>query len=84
MKLNSTTEMMPCSFRHFTDIHPFVPLDQALGYTELFEQLEKDLCEITGYDKVITIYKLKDIRLRVNILDFSKSLSFWFITNFFV
>ncbi|ODM96036.1 Glycine dehydrogenase (decarboxylating) [Orchesella cincta] len=52
MKLNSTTEMMPCSFRHFTDIHPFVPLDQTLGYRELFEQLEKDLCEITGYDKI--------------------------------
>lgn len=52
MKLNSTTEMMPCSFRHFTDIHPFVPLEQALGYRELFEQLERDLCEITGYDKI--------------------------------
>lgn len=52
MKLNSTTEMMPCSFRHFTDIHPFVPIDQTLGYRELFEQLEKDLCEITGYDKI--------------------------------
>ncbi|CAG7817350.1 unnamed protein product, partial [Allacma fusca] len=52
MKLNSTTEMMPCSFRHFTDIHPFVPLEQALGYRDLFEQLERDLCEITGYDKI--------------------------------
>lgn len=31
MKLNSTTEMMPCSFKHFTDIHPFAPLDQSLG-----------------------------------------------------
>ena len=52
MKLNSTTEMMACSFRHFTDIHPFVPLDQARGYREMFEQLERDLCEITGYDKI--------------------------------
>jgi len=52
MKLNSTTEMMPCSFRHFTDIHPFVPIDQTVGYMELFEQLERDLCEITGYDKI--------------------------------
>lgn len=52
MKLNSTTEMMPCSFHHFTDIHPFAPLEQALGYRELFEQLERDLCEITGYDHI--------------------------------
>ncbi|XP_019868372.2 glycine dehydrogenase (decarboxylating), mitochondrial [Aethina tumida] len=52
MKLNSTTEMMPCSFKHFTDIHPFAPLDQTLGYHQLFAELEKDLCAITGYDKI--------------------------------
>lgn len=52
MKLNSTTEMMPCSFRHFTDIHPFAPIDQSTGYHILFQQLEKDLCTITGYDRV--------------------------------
>ncbi|KAJ8931698.1 hypothetical protein NQ314_015345 [Rhamnusium bicolor] len=52
MKLNSTTEMMPCSFKHFTDIHPFAPLDQSLGYHQLFAELEKDLCTITGYDKI--------------------------------
>lgn len=52
MKLNSTTEMIPCSFRHFTDIHPFVPVEQAKGYHQMFAELEKDLCEITGYDKI--------------------------------
>ncbi|XP_076038524.1 glycine dehydrogenase (decarboxylating), mitochondrial [Oratosquilla oratoria] len=52
MKLNSTTEMMPCSFPSFTELHPFVPTEQALGYRQLFEELESDLCEITGYDKV--------------------------------
>ncbi|XP_066992669.1 glycine dehydrogenase (decarboxylating), mitochondrial [Anabrus simplex] len=52
MKLNSTTEMMPCSFRHFTDIHPFAPLDQSLGYQQLFEELQNDLCAITGYDRI--------------------------------
>ncbi|XP_026485782.1 glycine dehydrogenase (decarboxylating), mitochondrial [Vanessa tameamea] len=52
MKLNSTTEMMPCSFKHFTDIHPFAPLDQCQGYHTLFEELAKDLCAITGYDRV--------------------------------
>ena len=29
-----------------------MPEDQAEGYRELFEELEKDLCEITGYDKI--------------------------------
>ncbi|XP_026328372.1 glycine dehydrogenase (decarboxylating), mitochondrial [Hyposmocoma kahamanoa] len=52
MKLNSTTEMMPCSFKHFTDIHPFAPLDQCQGYHILFEELANDLCAITGYDRV--------------------------------
>lgn len=32
MKLNSTTEMMPCSWKEFANIHPFVPLEQTLGY----------------------------------------------------
>uniref|UniRef100_A0A4W6EJZ0 Glycine cleavage system P protein n=1 Tax=Lates calcarifer TaxID=8187 RepID=A0A4W6EJZ0_LATCA len=36
----------------FANIHPFVPLDQAEGYQKLFRQLEKDLCEVTGYDKI--------------------------------
>lgn len=52
MKLNSTTEMMPCSFKEFTDLHPFVPKEQAQGYQLMFTELEKDLCEITGYDKI--------------------------------
>lgn len=52
MKLNSTTEMIPCSYRHFTDIHPFAPITQTEGYKLLFRELEKDLCEITGYDNV--------------------------------
>merc|ERR1719220_2377593 len=52
MKLNSTTEMMPCSFANFTNVHPFCPPEQALGYRMLFEELERDLCEITGYDHI--------------------------------
>lgn len=35
-----------------TQIHPFAPLEQAAGYQRLFDELEKDLCEITGYDKI--------------------------------
>uniref|UniRef100_A0A3Q3IRR8 glycine dehydrogenase (aminomethyl-transferring) n=1 Tax=Monopterus albus TaxID=43700 RepID=A0A3Q3IRR8_MONAL len=52
MKLNSSSELMPFTWREFANIHPFVPLDQAEGYQKLFRQLEKDLCEVTGYDKI--------------------------------
>lgn len=52
MKLNGTTEMMPCSFRHFTDIHPFAPLSQTKGYQQMFRELEHDLCAVTGYDRI--------------------------------
>lgn len=52
MKLNSTTEMMPCSLPGFTNLHPFIPVEQAKGYQKLFTELEKDLCAITGYDSI--------------------------------
>ncbi|XP_064476938.1 glycine dehydrogenase (decarboxylating), mitochondrial-like [Ornithodoros turicata] len=52
MKLNSTTEMMPSSFPQFANLHPFVPSDQSRGYKLLFEELERNLCEITGYDRI--------------------------------
>jgi len=42
----------PLSMPEFNSIHPFVPKDQVKGYMEMFDSLEKDLCEITGYDKV--------------------------------
>uniref|UniRef100_A0A8C6Q4U2 glycine dehydrogenase (aminomethyl-transferring) n=1 Tax=Nothobranchius furzeri TaxID=105023 RepID=A0A8C6Q4U2_NOTFU len=43
---------LPITWREFANIHPFVPLEQAEGYQTLFRQLEKDLCEVTGYDKI--------------------------------
>uniref|UniRef100_A0A4W4H5T6 Aromatic amino acid beta-eliminating lyase/threonine aldolase domain-containing protein n=1 Tax=Electrophorus electricus TaxID=8005 RepID=A0A4W4H5T6_ELEEL len=43
---------LPITWREFANIHPFVPLDQAEGYQQLFRQLERDLCEVTGYDKI--------------------------------
>uniref|UniRef100_A0AAQ4PU57 glycine dehydrogenase (aminomethyl-transferring) n=1 Tax=Gasterosteus aculeatus aculeatus TaxID=481459 RepID=A0AAQ4PU57_GASAC len=52
MKLNSSSELMPITWSEFANIHPFVPLDQADGYQILFKQLEKDLCEVTGYDRI--------------------------------
>lgn len=50
MKLNSTVEMIPLSWKEFGSIHPFAPLDQAKGYKVLIEELEKDLADITGFD----------------------------------
>ncbi|KAL2038765.1 hypothetical protein N7G274_008523 [Stereocaulon virgatum] len=52
MKLNATTEMIPVSWPEFSSVHPFVPVDQAKGYTTLIDELEKDLAEITGFDAV--------------------------------
>jgi glycine dehydrogenase len=52
MKLNATTEMLPVTWPEFANLHPFVPLDQAQGYLELFRRLEQWLKEITGLDAV--------------------------------
>ena len=52
MKLNSTAEMIPISWKEFALPHPFVPVDQMSGYTILFNDLIKDLKEITGFDAV--------------------------------
>ena len=43
---------MPITWPEFANIHPFVPLNQAQGYTELIEQLNKDLSEITGFARM--------------------------------
>ena len=50
MKLNATAEMLPITWPEFADIHPFVPANQAQGYTELINDLSDKLCQITGYD----------------------------------
>ena len=52
MKLNATTEMEPITWPEFGGLHPFAPVEQAAGYTELIADLERWLCEITGYDAV--------------------------------
>ena len=52
MKLNATAEMIPVTWPEFANIHPFAPADQAEGYRELIDGLEKMLIEITGYDAV--------------------------------
>lgn len=52
MKLNAAAELMPITNPSFANLHPFAPVNQAQGYHEMFIQLEKDLCECTGFDAV--------------------------------
>ncbi|WP_404863387.1 aminomethyl-transferring glycine dehydrogenase [Georhizobium sp. MAB10] len=52
MKLNATAEMLPITWPEFSELHPFVPADQALGYRHLIDDLSKKLCQITGYDAI--------------------------------
>lgn len=52
MKLNSTTEMYPVTWPELGCLHPFAPNSQTEGYRKLFGQLEKWLCEITGFSAV--------------------------------
>ena len=49
MKLNATTEMIPITWEGFARIHPYAPIDQLGGYTELTTRLERWLAEITGF-----------------------------------
>jgi glycine cleavage system P protein (glycine dehydrogenase) len=52
MKLNAATEMLPVTWPEFSGLHPFAPLDQAEGYAEMFDELSRALCAITGYDAI--------------------------------
>ncbi|WP_299523878.1 aminomethyl-transferring glycine dehydrogenase, partial [uncultured Lutibacter sp.] len=49
MKLNAATEMLPLSWSNWGSMHPFVPIDQAQGYQEVFKDLEASLNQITGF-----------------------------------
>ncbi len=52
MKLNAASEMAPITWPEFANLHPFVPRDQARGYTEMFTQLGDWLQEITGFSAI--------------------------------
>lgn len=52
MKLNATTELVPVSWPEINRLHPFAPLNQAAGMIEMIHDLERKLCEITGYSAV--------------------------------
>lgn len=49
MKLNAASELIPITNPQFGNMHPFAPVEQAAGYHKMLRQLEKDLCECTGF-----------------------------------
>ncbi|MCC7301483.1 MAG: aminomethyl-transferring glycine dehydrogenase [Bacteroidia bacterium] len=49
MKLNAASELLPLTWPEFANLHPFVPSDQAEGYLELINTLNRDLAVITGF-----------------------------------
>ncbi|GAB5538491.1 MAG: aminomethyl-transferring glycine dehydrogenase [Salibacteraceae bacterium] len=52
MKLNAASELYPISIPEFANLHPFVPLNQAKGYSEVIKNLHDALCVVTGFDAV--------------------------------
>lgn len=48
MKLNAASEMLALSWPEFSNIHPFAPASQTLGYQEIIKNLTAYLSEITG------------------------------------
>ena len=52
MKLNAAAELLPVSWPEFARLHPFAPLDQALGYRRLADDLERWLAALTGFAAV--------------------------------
>ncbi|MEO6122176.1 MAG: aminomethyl-transferring glycine dehydrogenase [Ilumatobacteraceae bacterium] len=52
MKLNATVEMIPITWRGFSEIHPLADDADTVGYRVMISQLEQMLVTITGYDAV--------------------------------
>ncbi|MEZ4964266.1 MAG: aminomethyl-transferring glycine dehydrogenase [Saprospiraceae bacterium] len=50
MKLNAAAEMIPVSWENWANMHPFMPAEQVKGYAHIIGELEKYLCEITGFE----------------------------------
>ena len=52
MKLNAASEMLPVTWPEFANLHPYCPDDQAEGYREMIDQLNRWLAELTGFAAV--------------------------------
>jgi glycine dehydrogenase len=49
MKLNAAAELLPVTWPAFANLHPFAPVSQAAGYREIFESIDRMLCDATGF-----------------------------------
>jgi len=52
MKLNAVAELIPVSWPEFANIHPFAPKGQTQGYLKIIDDLQRWLCDITGFDSI--------------------------------
>ena len=52
MKLNAAAELRPVTWPEFGRLHPFVPVEQAAGYRQVLDELERALRAVTGFDAV--------------------------------
>ncbi len=52
MKLNATTEMIPVTWPEFSNIHPFAPKSQTVGYEQMIAELDNYLKAVTGFDAI--------------------------------
>jgi glycine dehydrogenase len=49
MKLNAATQLIPVSWPEFSNIHPFAPASQWIGYQKILTELEAWLSNVTGF-----------------------------------
>ncbi|KAL6077097.1 Glycine dehydrogenase (decarboxylating) [Balamuthia mandrillaris] len=49
MKLNATSEMLPVTWPEINNLHPYGSLAAAEGMIEMQKELERHLCNITGF-----------------------------------
>ncbi|MBO5619346.1 MAG: aminomethyl-transferring glycine dehydrogenase [Paludibacteraceae bacterium] len=50
MKLNPAAAMIPVTYPSALNVHPLQPQNQVLGYQTIMEDLQQQLCAITGFD----------------------------------
>ena len=50
MKLNPAAAMIPVTYGAAMSVHPLAPAEQVAGYATIMEQLQEQLCAITGFD----------------------------------
>ncbi len=50
MKLNPAAAMIPITQLMATNIHPLQPQEQVVGYATIMEELQEQLCAITGFE----------------------------------